>query len=759
MGRGTGTQFARVRGEAVALGMTGAPQRKERDLVEHGIEQRPTTPVTSGSPQLRATIERARIYLEEGNASEAAELCRATIDAGYDGADAAVLLGRALLSQGDATGAATASERAVGDPIWDGPARELLAKIAAGQTGADHPANLRGGPTASDRAAKAPPRIDLGPLAVIRPLPASDELPRAVIRALQECDVDIARGRYESALDLTIYAETLAPDSLPLFVRHAELLVVTGRPQDAVKLAGTIERLTKETDDGRFAVELARIMAHADPQVSRIVPLAQTLLVERRTDLIGAYVPAAITALLRDGNSDAATDLAKRWCETQDGGSEALYAYVRELLRNGRADKAVTLVPDSGNDARSTVAALTAAAVAGSALQWSIAARLTHEIAARRYDRADVQRLLAEMAVVAPDAPTLGVHRALAGLAGADAREALSRLQGYRAAGPIDAFVAAVVASRAAATLGDDAATLDALQRAFELATEPEVISQVQGTALFDPPASLAELGRELAARLGEREDWKAAAKVYAIVLQAQPGDTQIARAHGEALGRAGQRNEALERLTTLLSEQEGAGKLEAALETLRTIVRIAPGNLTHRSQLIDGLMKRGKIQDAVAELFVFAQLLERANRVSDAIAQLRRAAEISSLTGEWGNVDQIYRYMIQMQPEDIGMRHAAAATFLQHGQIRPALEQLREVVRISVVREDPDEAIAALHQIIALAPNDPEPYHRLGELLASVGEYGQAERVYRRLVTLLPEDPAVMAKQKALAALAQGRG
>jgi len=63
-------------------------------------------------------------------------------------------------------------------------------------------------------------------------------------------------------------------------------------------------------------------------------------------------------------------------------------------------------------------------------------------------------------------------------------------------------------------------------------------------------------------------------------------------------------------------------------------------------------------------------------------------------------------------------------------------------------------ETIAALHQVIVLDPRDAESYGLLGEALASVGEYGQAERVYRRLVRLTPDDPVAKAKQAAMVML-----
>ncbi|HEX3721330.1 MAG TPA: tetratricopeptide repeat protein, partial [Nitrolancea sp.] len=151
------------------------------------------------------------------------------------------------------------------------------------------------------------------------------------------------------------------------------------------------------------------------------------------------------------------------------------------------------------------------------------------------------------------------------------------------------------------------------------------------------------------------------------------------------------------------------------------------------------------------------AQILERAGRVDDAIEQLRRASDVSSVLGDWKKLESILRLMIRIRPDDMDVRHSAATKFIEFGQIQLAIEQLWGVVEVSSRQNNPDDTIAALHQIIALGPQEVDAYHRLGEVLASVGEFAQAERVYRRLATLVPDDPAIQAKQMALAAMARG--
>ncbi|MEZ4573083.1 MAG: tetratricopeptide repeat protein [Thermomicrobiales bacterium] len=122
---------------------------------------------------------------------------------------------------------------------------------------------------------------------------------------------------------------------------------------------------------------------------------------------------------------------------------------------------------------------------------------------------------------------------------------------------------------------------------------------------------------------------------------------------------------------------------------------------------------------------------------------------------GNFALGNELYDRGVAADPDNVLVRHAAVAFYLQTGAVDRATEHLREVVRIALSEQDPDEAVAALHQIIGLDPNNFDSYHKLGEVLTAMGEYKQAERVYRRLAEIAPNDPVLQAKQSALAVLA----
>ena len=714
--------------------------------MEHFDEPAPTRSVSGDSERLRANIEHAATLIADGREDDAIPLLRAAIEAGYPGADARVLLGEVLLRRGDPDGR-TLLQVATIDATWGARAQAAL-------RAADGHAEERAAVEAPSR--KRPRRgARLDPL-TIGPFPHTNRLPPAAARVMAEADADVARGRLESALDLTVYAETLAPDDLSIFVRHAELLVATQRPAKALALAATIRRLAALRSETEHDLALARVVAHAAPTLDNVLALARAALAAGDASLSDTYVPAATAALLEAGDAAGALDLAREWHAQAPGSSVARLTYVRELLRSGQLAEAADLTQDVGHDPASIVAALAVAAATGAKTQWSLIARLARDAAAGRVDRIEAQRLLSDVAAVLPEGTAMPVLRALLALAVGDSREVTARLAGFRPADRVSAFVAAVCSLRALGPDADSATVLPPLRAAFDLAAHPDVAAFVSENPLFDPPATAASLGESLANLLVERGEFQEALAVYERLMGQYPDTHRYARAHAELVGRAGETAEALAKLDALREQEEAAGRHAEAEKTLETMVRIAPSHLPLRERLVDIHLKRGRLAEALRELFTLAQLLERHGRVAEAIAHLRRAAEIATLMGDWEKVEPIYGYMIRLAPEDIGLRHAAAATFVQHGRIAEAKAQLQEVFRIARTQEDYDEAIAALHQIIALDPTDLTPYHRLGEILAAVGEYGQAERVYGRLAQLAPDDPAIKAKQAALAALAK---
>jgi tetratricopeptide (TPR) repeat protein len=101
-----------------------------------------------------------------------------------------------------------------------------------------------------------------------------------------------------------------------------------------------------------------------------------------------------------------------------------------------------------------------------------------------------------------------------------------------------------------------------------------------------------------------------------------------------------------------------------------------------------------------------------------------------------------------------VANRSALVNLYLQVGRLSEAAEHQRAVVDLALKYGRKHEAIAALHQVIGLTPDDVTAYYQLGEALSSMGEYQQAEKVYRRITLMSPDDAVAQAKAMSMAAL-----
>jgi tetratricopeptide (TPR) repeat protein len=192
-------------------------------------------------------------------------------------------------------------------------------------------------------------------------------------------------------------------------------------------------------------------------------------------------------------------------------------------------------------------------------------------------------------------------------------------------------------------------------------------------------------------------------------------------------------------------------------VDAMRRISNAVPSNADIKAMLIEAYIQRGVPDEARRELLLLGDLHLKRGKRTEAARAYRRGAEIAATTGQNREAASLFEQAVAAVPDDVSYRHAAVAFQIMVGAIEKATPHLREIVRLAIERYDPDEAVAALQQIIGLDPHDTAAYHRLGEVLTSLGEYAQAERVYRRLATFVPEDPVLVAKQSALAALATG--
>ncbi len=209
---------------------------------------------------------------------------------------------------------------------------------------------------------------------------------------------------------------------------------------------------------------------------------------------------------------------------------------------------------------------------------------------------------------------------------------------------------------------------------------------------------------------------------------------------------RQGQLGAALTALDELINHYQELGQLEKVIETLGYMARLAPNNITVRQKLADTYLKIGYLDRGLAELDALGDLQHKAGRVKDALHTYQRSADIYWQMGNFPQAFTIYDRIVRLAPFDVDTRQQLIHLYITSGQIAAAVSEQKVLADLFLKQKRSKEAIAALHELIALAPSDPEPYYALAEVLAAQDEFGQAARLYGRLRRLEPAKDAQLA-------------
>lgn len=620
-----------------------------------------------------------------------------------------------------------------------------------------------GRPRREPTAAPRPPAFPPDALSFTIPLPEEAALPEPLRSAIGQSTEDLRHGRLHAAFDACVWAIQLDAEYVPTFIRLAEINTALRQRRRARAQAESLVRLLKTHGDDRHLWMAYRILLHTSehdlPSLRRLVEL---LIESERTELASYYAAKLIQLLDEEGLTDEAIAYSAR-----------LHALIPGDTR-AALESAVLRV--KGNDPEGAIEVWEAAVAAGADLaigKASLAAvvgasnpddhwRMLADIGPVLRERQDrvIVDAYARTAAALPPNPVLtaGHGILLANLADPHARELLARTVADRATPPLAKAIGAVALSRLARMHGPAEEFVASVRTSLKFLEAPEIANHPGWGGLVGITPRFEDMSLELADLLLGRQDAAGAVEVLKAARERAPQHERVCTTLADAHFRTGHLPAALTVLDELAAHHRSAGRLEAMAAVLRQMSQLAPNNIKVKTRLIDTYLQRGFVAEARAELIQRADLEERSGLIQDAIASLSRAAELSWTTGLAEETFALYNRVIAMAPQAVEHRHGIVAYYLQLHRTAEAAEHQRAIVDISLREGRRHEAIAALHQVIGLTPDDTSAYYQLGDLLSAVGEYGQAERVYRRILGLQPDDPIAQAKATAMAALKEQR-
>ncbi len=203
---------------------------------------------------------------------------------------------------------------------------------------------------------------------------------------------------------------------------------------------------------------------------------------------------------------------------------------------------------------------------------------------------------------------------------------------------------------------------------------------------------------------------------------------------------RQGDLNGALQEYADLAKQYRSKRQADNALRVLREMVRIAPQDPRAHAELADLYITRGQLEDGIAELRLLADLYLRENDLERAGETLR---QIANIYGELGNTDDAYmhyRRAAELLPGDMDLLREVVGFCLPVGRNKEAVHYQEIIARHYFETRQVKESVAALQQLIALDRSNVEAYDMLGQTYQSVGEYEQANRVYKNLAKVDPK-------------------
>ena len=214
------------------------------------------------------------------------------------------------------------------------------------------------------------------------------------------------------------------------------------------------------------------------------------------------------------------------------------------------------------------------------------------------------------------------------------------------------------------------------------------------------------------------------AVAVYKQILKIDPQAIAVYHKLAEVYDQLGLVNDAITQFKTIIDLQTQRGDLKAALAACKRITQLDPNDVANTLRYIELLELSGGKDNALRELHNLIQELKRKGRFKD--------------------LALVYERLYKLDPERIDLCKELAKIYLKLDQPKKALLKLQ--VAFNNDREDPKtlnllaQAFVQLNQI----EKAKSVYLELIKLYNRTNQQKEKERVYNKLIELLPEEEEV---------------
>ncbi|HEY0069114.1 MAG TPA: tetratricopeptide repeat protein [Chloroflexia bacterium] len=585
-----------------------------------------------------------------------------------------------------------------------------------------------------------------------------------VQRAIAEAEFAMHQGQFDSALDSAMSVIEWEPEYLPVHLIMGDVYMAQGKTEDAIDKFKIVMDVYTARGDASSAADVCMRLLELQPDNPALKNKLGVLLMEAgRVDDAADALLSVPDAFYRAGHYDRALEEAEALKAQLPASSKVALATGTYLMTLGRTREALAelsraLTLDPGNNhALSRV--YVALATIGEETEWdalqSLVERAGRDLSTNRLFMEELHAAI-KWGTVPSIFYGLSVLAERVGLTdiAADALDEGLLQMSLTETGKIGPgwVLLEVLMSQTRADLAlnakDWGVAAQHYNRALQIIKSAGVDEEGQPRIESPRPqysfvrvADMPQLYYGLAEAQALQNNWEQATEALNALKTLMPNDVSVYTRLADIYFRQGNLAQALAELNELLVSYQKRNDHEKTLETLGHMARLAPNNVPVRKKLADMYIKLGMTDYGLQELNTLAELQLKAGHLKDAMSTYQRAGDMHYTLGRHEEALEIYGRVVRIAPRDIEARQQLINMYVQSGKLQEAIAGERALADLFVQDGYTEEAISALHQLLALSPEDVPAHHKLAQQLMALGRYGEAARLYGRLVRLEPEN------------------